>query len=156
MQSSQFTAKPSEATAPTEGPINVALVEDIREVREGLAALINGTRGFKCVGTYHSMEAALSGIGNQAPDVILTDIGLPGMSGIRGAEIATPAHGYTILKVAGMLQSEHLNGLSDLWSTAYGIVARPSMAARRCRPKWRDGSSDCSVSSGLLKARHIT
>ena len=87
MQSSQFTAKPSEATAPTEGPINVALVEDIREVREGLAALINGTRGFKCVGTYHSMEAALSGIGNQAPDVILTDIGLPGMSGIRGAEI---------------------------------------------------------------------
>jgi DNA-binding NarL/FixJ family response regulator len=65
----------------------VALIEDIREVREGLAALINGTRGFSCVGSYHSMEAALSGIGNDPPDVILTDIGLPGMSGIRGTEL---------------------------------------------------------------------
>ena len=87
MQSSQFASNISEATAPADRPISVALVEDIREVREGLAALINGTRGFKCVGSYYSMEAALSGIGNQAPDVILTDIGLPGMSGIRGAEI---------------------------------------------------------------------
>ena len=33
------------------------------------------------------MEAALAGIGGQAPDVILTDIGLPGISGIRGTEI---------------------------------------------------------------------
>ena len=63
------------------------MIEDLREVREGLAALINGTNGFSCVGSYHSMEAALSGIGNEAPDVILTDIGLPGMSGIRGTEI---------------------------------------------------------------------
>jgi DNA-binding NarL/FixJ family response regulator len=84
MQSSQFASKISDATAPSDSPINVALVEDIRDVREGLAALINGTRGFKCVGSYYSMEAALSGIGNKAPDVILTDIGLPG---IRGAEI---------------------------------------------------------------------
>ncbi len=72
---------------PADRPIYVALVEDIREVREGLAALINGTRGFKCTNSYYSMEAALTGIGNEAPDVILTDIGLPGMSGIRGTEI---------------------------------------------------------------------
>jgi DNA-binding NarL/FixJ family response regulator len=67
--------------------IRVALIEDIREVREGLAALINGTHGFSCVGSYYSMEAALSGFGNDPPDIILTDIGLPGMSGIRGTEI---------------------------------------------------------------------
>src|SRR5438034_11737345 len=87
MRPSQFASKITDAIAPSDSPINVALVEDIREVREGLAALINGTREFKCVGSYYSMEAALAGIGNQAPDVILTDIGLPGMSGIRGAEI---------------------------------------------------------------------
>ena len=74
-------------TARGNEPIRVVLIEDLREVREGLAALINGTRGFSCVGSYYSMEAALSGIGNEPPDVILTDIGLPGMSGIRGTEI---------------------------------------------------------------------
>ena len=67
--------------------IKVVLVEDLREVREGLSALISGTNGFRCVGAYYSMESALDGISNEVPDVILTDIGLPGMSGIRGAEI---------------------------------------------------------------------
>jgi len=76
-----------EATATSANPIRVVLVEDIREVREGLAALINGTQGFRCVGSYYSMESALAGIGTEAPDVILTDIGLPGMSGIEGTQI---------------------------------------------------------------------
>ena len=68
--------------------IRVAIIEDSREVREGLAALINGTRGFSCSNSYYSMEAALAGISLQKqPDVILTDIGLPGMSGIDGIEI---------------------------------------------------------------------
>ena len=87
IQASEPRLGPSETSAPAASPIRVALVEDIREVREGLAALINGTRGFRCIGSYYSMEAALTGIGSEAPDVILTDIGLPGMSGIRRTEI---------------------------------------------------------------------
>lgn len=71
----------------TSETIRVVVIEDMREVREGLVALINGTQGFKCVGSYYSMEAALAGLGDQPPDVILTDIGLPGMTGVRGTEI---------------------------------------------------------------------
>jgi DNA-binding NarL/FixJ family response regulator len=58
-------------------------VEDQREIREGLAALIEGTPGFRCTGRFQTMEDALAGIG-EAPDVVLFDIGLPGMSGIEG------------------------------------------------------------------------
>jgi len=77
-----------EAAAPqTSNTIRVIVIEDMREVREGLAALINGTQGFKCVGSYYSMEAALSSMGEEPPNVILTDIGLPGMTGVRGTEI---------------------------------------------------------------------
>jgi DNA-binding NarL/FixJ family response regulator len=76
-----------DATA-ADNVIRVAIIEDSREVREGLAALINGTCGFSCSSSYYSMEAALAGISLQKqPDVILTDIGLPGMSGIDGIEI---------------------------------------------------------------------
>lgn len=69
--------------------IRVVIIEDMRDVREGLQALINGTRGFLCTGGYHSMEAALARLsdGSEPPDVILTDIGLPGMSGIEGTRI---------------------------------------------------------------------
>src|SRR5689334_12007174 len=78
-----------ENSVPNEVPsvIRVLIVEDMREVREGLTALINGTRGFRCTGSYFSMEAALEGIDDHRPDIILTDIGLPGMSGIAGIKI---------------------------------------------------------------------
>ena len=66
--------------------ISVAIIEDQREVREGVAILINGTKGYKCVGEYRSMEEALARL-KQAPDAILVDIGLPGMSGIDGIKI---------------------------------------------------------------------
>ena len=67
-------------------PLRVVLIEDLREVREGLSALINGTTGFKCAAAYGMMETALARIENDKPDVILTDLGLPGMSGIEGIE----------------------------------------------------------------------
>lgn len=84
---SEQNLKQADGTAPARDQIRVVLIEDLREVREGLAALINGTVGFRCIGSYYSMEAALAGLGRDKPNVILTDIGLPGMSGIEGIEI---------------------------------------------------------------------
>ena len=68
-------------------PISVVIIEDMREVREGLTMLINGTPGFHATGSYRSMQEALDRIGQHPADIILTDIGLPGMSGIEGARI---------------------------------------------------------------------
>jgi DNA-binding NarL/FixJ family response regulator len=64
-------------------PIRVALIEDQRATREGLTQLINGSGGFFVAGRYASGEEALKRIAADRPDVILTDIGLPGMSGIE-------------------------------------------------------------------------
>ena len=66
--------------------MRVVLIEDVREVRDGLSALISGTAGYDCVATYGRMETALSRIESDKPDVVLTDLGLPGMSGIEGIE----------------------------------------------------------------------
>jgi len=68
-------------------PINVAIVEDLDDIREGLAFLINGSEGFRCVAMYASAEAALEELPDHAPDVVLMDIGLPGMSGIDGIRL---------------------------------------------------------------------
>jgi DNA-binding NarL/FixJ family response regulator len=63
-----------------EQPITVAVVEDQRRTREGLAALIVGSKGLSVCGQFASMEQALQGL-TAPPDVVLLDIGLPGMSG---------------------------------------------------------------------------
>lgn len=73
-------------------PVRVALVEDRREIREGLAMLVNGTEGFECRGSYRSMEEALDGIERDMPDLVLSDIGLPGMNGIEGIRILKGRH----------------------------------------------------------------
>lgn len=67
-----------------DAPLEVAIIEDMRDVREGLSVLINGTAGFRCTRAFRTMEEALAQVPRHRPDVILTDIGLPGMSGIDG------------------------------------------------------------------------
>jgi DNA-binding NarL/FixJ family response regulator len=69
---------------PPAPPLRVVIIEDLREIREGLTALINSTAGFACVAGYGMMETALAKIERDQPDAILTDLGLPGMSGTAG------------------------------------------------------------------------
>ena len=64
--------------------IKAAIIEDKREIREGLRALIDGTPGYRCTGAFRTMEEALERIALELPAAILVDIGLPGMSGIEG------------------------------------------------------------------------
>jgi DNA-binding NarL/FixJ family response regulator len=65
-------------------PIKVAIVEDNLFLREGLTQLINGTQGFKCVGTFADATDIVHHIRSVEPQVILMDIDLPSkMNGIE-------------------------------------------------------------------------
>jgi len=68
--------------------INVAIVEDNDTIREGLAALINGTTGYKSVGLFRDCESFLAKLNSLDINVVLMDIALPGMSGIEGVKMA--------------------------------------------------------------------
>lgn len=67
--------------------VKIAIVEDIPDIREGLATLINFSEGFTCTDAFSSMEEAIPRIRRNPPDVLLSDIGLPGMSGLEGIKI---------------------------------------------------------------------
>ncbi len=63
--------------------IAVAIVEDIKEIREGLRILINLSDGFNCEHVYATAEQALDLLPQNKPDVVLMDINLPGINGIE-------------------------------------------------------------------------
>ena len=65
-------------------PITVVIVDDQRDIREGLRFLIDHTAGYRCGGTFQSVEEALPYFETSRPDIVLMDLGLPGMSGIEG------------------------------------------------------------------------
>ena len=66
-------------------PITVWIIEDNRAFSRNAAAAINDAGGLDCTGVFRSCEEALAALKTTAsPQVVLMDIGLPGMSGIEG------------------------------------------------------------------------
>lgn len=64
---------------------DVWLVEDNALFRETIADLLNDAPGVQCTMAFAACEEALAALESDLlPDVILMDIGLPGMSGLEG------------------------------------------------------------------------
>jgi len=70
--------------------IKVVIIEDIKEIREGLQMLINGSEGFMCARTFANAEDAIEQLPGIGPDVTLMDINLPGMNGIEAVRKLKP------------------------------------------------------------------
>ncbi|MBK9140096.1 MAG: response regulator transcription factor [Verrucomicrobia bacterium] len=67
-------------------PIQVALVEDDRRLRESLAILLGGAPGLRLVGAFADAEQALATLPGLRPNVVLLDINLPGLSGVEAVD----------------------------------------------------------------------
>ncbi len=112
-----------------EGIIKVAIIEDRREIREGLATLIGFTDGFECVGKYGSMEEAIASLRHRAPDVVLSDIGLPGMDGIEGVKILKETYpNLTILMLSVYEDNERI--FEALCAGAVGYLLKKTPPAK--------------------------
>jgi DNA-binding NarL/FixJ family response regulator len=110
-------------------PIKVALIEDRREIRDGLTMMINFTEGFKCTGSYRSMEEALARLPHDVPDVVLSDIGLPGMDGIEGVRIIKEKYPeMTILMLSVYDDNERI--FDALCAGACGYLLKKTPPAR--------------------------
>ena len=67
----------------TDERIKVSIVEDDRGTRVNLMAVLASAPSLRCLHAYANSEEALRGIPAEAPDVVLMDINLPGLSGIQ-------------------------------------------------------------------------
>jgi DNA-binding NarL/FixJ family response regulator len=64
--------------------IKIMIIEDNRFIRTGWEAVIQANKNFSLVGSFPDCETAFSSDVPRKTDLVLMDIGLPGMSGIEG------------------------------------------------------------------------
>lgn len=67
----------------TPRPISIAIVEDLKEVAIELSHIINEEEDLVCNQVYFNAEEAITFLERSPVDLVLIDIGLPGMSGIE-------------------------------------------------------------------------
>jgi len=121
--------EPSTEVSPQNDVLQVAIVEDIRSLRDGFRMLIDGTEGFHCAGSFRTMEEALDKIGHNLPDVMLADIGLPGMSGIEGVRLLKQRHAsLTVLMLTVYDDDERI--FDALCAGACGYLLKKTPPAR--------------------------
>ena len=63
--------------------IQIAIIEDIKEIAFDLQDLFNEQEDMECKRVYHTAEEAVSFLSQSPVDVVLSDIGLPGLDGIH-------------------------------------------------------------------------
>ncbi len=62
--------------------ITICIIEDIADIRNGLQRIIENDSRFKLARSFTNAEDAISELTDICPDIVLTDINLPGKSGI--------------------------------------------------------------------------
>jgi len=88
-------------------PIQVAIVEDDRRLREELAQKVGSETTLKCVGLFANADEALQQLPKLAPDVVLMDIHLgKGMTGIECTQALTTVLPHTQVIILTMFDDE--------------------------------------------------
>jgi len=112
-----------------ETKLAVAVVEDDRGTRDGLAALIGGTPGFRCAGTYASVDEALKKLAADLPEVVLLDIHLPGLPGSQGVRLLRDRYPRTqVLMLTVFAEEERV--FESLCNGACGYLLKKTPPAR--------------------------
>lgn len=65
----------------------VVIIEDDQEIRESFNLIVNSSQRFTVVGAYGNCEDAIAALNRDKPEIVLMDIELPGMNGIKGTQI---------------------------------------------------------------------
>ena len=102
---------------------SVIVVEDDLGLREQLVEILDQAPDIKCIGAFASAEEVLKVVPTQQPDVVLMDIGLPGMSGIQCVtELRRVAPAVQIIMVTVYEDSERI--FSALKAGASGYLVK--------------------------------
>jgi RNA polymerase sigma factor (sigma-70 family) len=130
-----------------ENIINVVIVEDSEMVRDAISMIIKGWHGFQLKGVFVNAEEALIHIPIINPDVVLMDLGLPGISGIdciRKLHIICPKIQFLVCTISE--EDEYIIEAIKAGATGYILKnTSPSELLEAIRDIYKGGSPMSSI-----------
>jgi DNA-binding NarL/FixJ family response regulator len=110
-------------------PITIAIVEDNQDLRMGMSYILRASPKCEIAGEYESAEELLENIRHINPDVILMDIGLPGISGTEAtAKIKNSFPRIQIIMLSIFEDDENI--FQAICAGACGYLSKPVMPAQ--------------------------
>ena len=108
-------------------PTNVSIVEDNDKLRGTLARVLNRADGFRCVSQYANAEDSLKDLPQVRPDVVLMDINLPGMNGVKCVQqLKTLLPGIQVMMLTVYEDTENIFNALAAGANGYMLKRTPS------------------------------
>jgi len=100
--------------------IRVLLVDDHAVLRAGLEALLGLEPDLEVVGKASTGEEAIERVGAVRPDVVIMDLGMPGMGGLEATrQIAAASTGARVLVLTSHAEEEYLLPVLEAGGSGY-------------------------------------
>jgi DNA-binding NarL/FixJ family response regulator len=106
-------------------PISVFIVEDHPIQRDTLLEYIDFTDGLELCGVASSGEEALEKLESLRPSVLVTDLALPGMSGLALVEQIKARRDLPCLFLSGHGEHHHVSRALDAGADGYVLKGKP-------------------------------
>lgn len=108
---------------------SIWIIEDHAAFRRTLVRVLNAEDGLRCTRDFDSCEKALAALADDdAPDAILLDVGLPGMSGLEGIRLIKQRSPQTLVVVLTVFEDDD-KVFSAICAGAAGYLLKTSSAA---------------------------
>ncbi len=109
--------------------IKVVIVEDDKDMRDGLEAIVQSHPALTCLATCSTGEEALNEIPDKVPDIVLMDIHLPGISGIECVKKLKPILPSTQFMMCTVYEDNE-NVFDSLCAGASGYLLKNSPSVK--------------------------
>lgn len=103
----------------------ITIIEDNEKIREGFAAVVKSSGKYDVVSQYSNCEDALLALQQDRADLILMDVGLPGMSGIEGTALIKKRRPTCIILIITVMEDSD-KVFQSLCAGAGGYIVKNS------------------------------